>query len=187
MTTTRYILNRVTATVNENPADLIRQGKLRQDLYYRLSAVTLNIPPLRERKGDIPHLAQALIQKHQGKMGKHISELPQDVLHQLMEYDYPGNIRELENILIQAMFMMDGDSDLTAELLDLPAPGKAIDRKGADFQVGESLQEYMERIEQDTIRNMFDRCRGNVSQCAACLHMKRQTLQHKLRKYGIFY
>lgn len=178
---------RVIATVNENPADLIRQGKLRQDLYYRLSAVTLNIPPLRERRGDIPSLAQALIEKHQDKMGKHISELPRDVLRQLMEYDYPGNIRELENILIQAMFMMDGDNGFTTELLDLPAPGKAVDRRGTDFQAGESLQDYIERIEQDTIRTMFDRCRGNVSQCAACLHMKRQTLQHKLRKYGILY
>lgn len=178
---------RVIATVNENPTDLIRQGKLRQDLYYRLSAVTLNIPPLRERRGDIPSLAQALIEKHQDKMGKHIAELPGDVLHQLMGYDYPGNIRELENILIQGMFMMDDDSSFTAELLDLPAPGKTADRMDMDFQAGEPLQDYIERIEQETIRAMFDRCRGNVSQCAACLHMKRQTLQHKLRKYGIRY
>ena len=100
---------RVITTVNEDPVDLIRQGKLRQDLYYRLSVVTLNIPPLRERRGDIPYLAQALIEKHHAKMGKRLSELPRDVLRQLMEYDYPGNVRELENILIQAMFMMDGD------------------------------------------------------------------------------
>ena len=59
-------------------------------------------------------------------MGKRLSELPRDVLRQLMEYDYPGNVRELENILIQAMFMMDGDSGFTTELLDLPAPGKAV-------------------------------------------------------------
>ena len=178
---------RVITTVNEDPVDLIRQGKLRQDLYYRLSVVTLNIPPLRERRGDIPYLAQALIEKHHAKMGKRLSELPRDVLRQLMEYDYPGNVRELENILIQAMFMMDGDSGFTTELLDLPAPGKAVDRRGTDFQAGESLQDYIERIEEETIRTMFDRCRGNVSQCATCLHMKRQTLQHKLKKYGILY
>ena len=178
---------RVITTVNEDPVDLIRQGKLRQDLYYRLSVVTLNIPPLRERRGDIPYLAQALIEKHHAKMGKRLSELPRDVLRQLMEYDYPGNVRELENILIQAMFMMDGDSGFTTELLNLPAPGKAVDRRGTDFQAGESLQDYIERIEEETIRTMFDRCRGNVSQCATCLHMKRQTLQHKLKKYGILY
>ena len=149
--------------------------------------VTLNIPPLRERRGDIPYLAQALIEKHQGKMGKRLPELPRDVLRQLMEYDYPGNVRELENILVQAMFMMDGDSGFTTELLDLPAPGKAVERRGTDFQAGESLQDYIERIEEETIRTMFDRCHGNVSQCAACLSMKRQTLQHKLRKYGILY
>ena len=96
--------------------------------------VTLNIPPLRERRGDIPYLAQALIEKHHAKMGKRLSELPRDVLRQLMEYDYPGNVRELENILIQAMFMMDGDSGFTTELLDLPAPGKAVDRRGTDFR-----------------------------------------------------
>lgn len=67
---------RVITTVNEDPVDLIRQGKLRQDLYYRLSVVTLNIPPLRERRGDIPYLAQALIEKHHAKMGKRLSELP---------------------------------------------------------------------------------------------------------------
>ena len=64
---------------------------------------------------------------------------------------------------------------------------KAVDRRGTDFQAGESLQDYIERIEEETIRTMFDRCRGNVSQCATCLHMKRQTLQHKLKKYGILY
>ena len=131
---------RVITTVNEDPVDLIRQGKLRQDLYYRLSVVTLNIPPLRERGAISPILAQALIEKHHAKMGKRLSELPRDVLRQLMEYDYPGNVRELENILIQAMFMMDGDSGFTTELLDLPAPGKAVDRRGTDFQAGESLQ-----------------------------------------------
>lgn len=178
---------RVIATVNENPADLIRQGKLRQDLYYRLSAVNLNIPPLRERRSDIPHLAQVLVEKHRERMGRRVSSLSREVLRQLMEYDYPGNIRELENILIQAMFMMDEDGELTPDLLDIPKPGRTVDRKGTDFQAGESLQDYIERIERDTIVDMFDRCGGNVSQCAACLHMKRQTLQHKLRKYEVVY
>lgn len=178
---------RIIATVNENPAELIRQGKLRQDLYYRLSAVNLNIPPLRERRSDIPCLAQVLLEKHRERMGRRVSDLSREVLAQLMEYDYPGNIRELENILIQAMFMMDEDGELTPDLLDIPRPGRTIDRKGMDFQAGESLQDYIERIERDTISDMFDRCGGNVSQCAACLHMKRQTLQHKLRKYDIIY
>ena len=125
---------RVITTVNEDPVDLIRPGKTPSGLYYRLSVVTLNIPPLRERRGDIPYLAQALIEKHHAKMGKRLSELPRDVLRQLMEYDYPGNVRELENILIQAMFMMDGDSGFTTELLDLPAPGKAVDRVAQTFR-----------------------------------------------------
>ena len=176
---------RIIATVNEDPRELIEQGVLRQDLYYRLSVVNLEIPPLRERKSDIPYLAEALRAKHCQKLHKELSHFSRDALRLLMDYDYPGNVRELENIVIQAIFMADEEKWITSDLINIPKPRQKGRRHGNDYEAGESLTDYLERTEKAIIQDMFDRCSGNVSQCASALHIKRQTLQHKLKKYGI--
>ncbi len=178
---------RVITTVNEDPVDLIRQGKLRQDLYYRLSVVTLNIPPLRERRGDIPYLAQALIEKHHAKMGKRLSELPRDVLRQLMEYDYPGKCPGVGEYPGSG-HVHDG----WGQRLYDRAPGSARARKGRG-PAGHGLSGG--RVPAGLYR--ADRggddphhVRPLPGECLPVRDlsdMKRQTLQHKLQKYGILY
>ncbi|MBQ9155991.1 MAG: sigma 54-interacting transcriptional regulator [Eubacterium sp.] len=176
---------RIIASVNEDPQELIERGTLRSDLYYRLNVVNINIPPLRDRRSDIPYLAESLIRKHSSKMDKKPLTISRPAIRALMEYDYPGNVRELENIIIQALFMVDDENILSPDLLNLPCPRKVNRKPSSDYQAGEPLTEYMERVEKEILLNALDLCHGNVTHCASVLHLKRQTLQYKLIKYGI--
>lgn len=177
---------RVIATVNEDPQELFERGVLRKDLYYRLSVINIEIPPLRERKSDIPKLAESLVAKHSAKFSQGKFQIAQDTVDLLMAYDYPGNIRELENILVQAMFNVDHQNILTPELVTLPSIQKH-NKQAVEFQAGESFAGYIEGIEKNILADMFQRYNGNVSRCASALKMKRQTLQHKLKKYEILF
>lgn len=177
---------RIIASLNENPQELIEKGRLRIDLYYRLNVVNINIPSLRERKSDIPYLAEMLLEKHCKNMGRKSLSLTRDTINVLMSYDYPGNVRELENIIVQALFLADDENFLSPELINFPKiKKKSTQRSATDYQVGEALSDYMEKVEKDIILKTMDLCNGNVTHCASTLHLKRQTLQYKLMKYGI--
>ena len=110
---------RIIATVNEPPAELIAQGKLRKDLFYRINVVNLSIPPLRERKDDIPLLAEKFLEKHNKRFEKEIWMVSDGAVEKLKDYDYPGNVRELENIIEQALCMADKEHVLTEKNLAL--------------------------------------------------------------------
>jgi len=176
---------RIMATVNELPEKLIAEGKLRKDLYYRLNVVNIAIPPLRHRKEDIPLLAEKLLAKHNVRFGTEIWMISDAAVERLMEYDYPGNVRELENIIMQSMAMADTEHVLTTKMLQMPMQIHAIgadvdkwDRKGP-------LDEYLANLEEEIIRGVMIAEGGNISKTAEVLKIKRQTLQHKLRKYGM--
>ena len=140
---------RIIATVNEAPEKLIAEGLLRKDLYYRLNVVGISIPPLRERKDDIPVLVDSFLEKYNKKYDKQIWMVSENALQRLCAYNYPGNVRELENIIIQP------------------------------------LNEYMAEMEKMIIQGALIDADGNVTKAAAMLQIKRQTLQHKLKKYGL--
>lgn len=176
---------RIMATVNEPPEKLMAQGKLRKDLYYRLNVVNIAIPPLRQRKEDIPLLAEKLLTKHNKQFGTEIWMISDSAIERLMEYDYPGNVRELENIIMQSMAMADTEHVLSRKMLQMPMQIHAIgadvdkwDRKGP-------LDEYLANLEEEIIREVMIAEGGNISKTAEVLKIKRQTLQHKLRKYGM--
>lgn len=176
---------RIIATVNEPPEKLMEEGKLRKDLYYRLNVVNIEIPPLRARKDDIPVLTERLLEKHNERFGKEVWMVSPHALERLSEYDFPGNVRELENIIMQSVAMADREHVLSEKLLQMPMQVKAIgadtdkwDRKGP-------LDEYLANLEKEIIRGTMIQEGGNVSRTAEVLHLKRQTLQHKLKKYGI--
>ena len=121
---------RIIATVNEPPQKLIEEGKLRRDLYYRLNVVGISIPPLRERMSDIPVLIETFLEKHNKQFGKHLTSVDENVIEKLNSYDYPGNVRELENIVIQAVSMADNESVLTTKLLQMPMRAEALGQIG---------------------------------------------------------
>lgn len=176
---------RIIATVNELPEKLIEEGKLRKDLYYRLNVVNIAIPPLRQRKDDIPLLADKLVEKHNERFGTAIWMVSDAAIERLKEYDFPGNVRELENIIMQSMSMADTEHVLSTKMLQMPMQVHAIgadvdkwDRKGP-------LDEYLANLEEEIIREVMITEGGNISKTADVLKIKRQTLQHKLKKYGL--
>lgn len=176
---------RIIATVNEDPYKLIEDGKLRKDLYYRLNVVNISIPPLRERLDDIPLLVESFLEKYNRKFGKELWMVSDETLEKLKEYDYPGNIRELENLILQAVSLAGTEHVLTSRLLHPPVKTKSISTDMARWGNQYPLYEYLELLEKEIIRDTMIKESGNVTKAAARLGLKRQTLQHKLKKYEI--
>ena len=176
---------RIIATVNEPAEKLMEEGKLRKDLYYRLNVVGLIIPDLSSRKDDIPVLVERFLEKHDKVFGKELWMVSDRAMKKLMEYNYPGNVRELENIIMQSVSMAENEHVLTEKLLQMP---KKVGGMGKDIEKWdgrEPLDVYMAEIEKAIIKNAMIEAGGNVSKGAENLQIKRQTLQHKLKKYEI--
>lgn len=177
---------RIIATVNEPPEDLIRQGMLRKDLYYRLNVINISIPALRERPDDIPVLAERFLEKHNKRFQKELWMVSDEAIKKLQKYDYPGNVRELENIIEQTVSMADKEHVLTEKLLSMPETGKRVKRPEFDYNADRPLDEYLDAIEERIIKEALVAWDGNITKAANALQIKRQTLQHKLKKYHVF-
>lgn len=177
---------RIIATVNEPPQELIEKGLLRKDLYYRLNVVNITIPPLRERLDDIPLLCDAFLEKHNKKYGKEVWMLSEGALKILKNYTYPGNVRELENIIMSAVSLTDREHVLTEKLLHLPDVEQEKKGSASGYDPSaQSLDEYLRICEEQILRRCMAENEGNISAAARQLGIKRQTLQHKLKKYKI--
>ncbi len=177
---------RIITTSNELPEYIINNGKVRKDLFYRLNIIQLNVPPLRERKEDIIMLAEKFVHKYNDQYNKNVLMIADDAKKKLMNYDYPGNVRELENIIMGAMSMADDDEHI------LTGSHLVIDENHAltthdfncDFNDG-GINEYLSNLEKEIIVKTLMKNDYNVSKSAQLLKIKRQTLQHKIKKYEI--
>lgn len=177
---------RIIATINEPAEKLIAEGALRNDLYFRLNIVNLNIPPLRERKEDIPVLAERFIQKSNARYGKEIWMISDKALEKLQKYDYPGNVRELENIITAAVSLADNEHVISDRDININRSYKQTSPLVSEFaRETSSLAEYLEGIEKTVIQQHLVKNEGNVSKTARDLGMVRQNLQHKIRKHGL--
>lgn len=174
---------RIIATVNEPPEDLIAQGKLRSDLFYRLCVVNIEIPSLRERMDDIQILAEGFLEKFNKKFDKEIWMISDGALKKLKNHSYPGNVRELENIIEQAVSMSDNEHALTEKNLSMPTRRRKAPTINYDKEI--PLDKYLDDIEAKIISEALFEARGNISKAADALHIKRQTLQHKLKKHKL--
>lgn len=174
---------RIIATVNEPPEDLIAQGKLRSDLFYRLCVVNIEIPSLRERMDDVQILAERFLEKFNKKFDKEIWMISDGALKKLKNHSYPGNVRELENIIEQAVSMSDNEHALTEKNLSMPIRRRKAPAINYDKDV--PLDKYLDDIEAKIISEALLEARGNISKAAESLHIKRQTLQHKLKKHRL--
>ena len=175
---------RIICATNKDLEQMVRDGKFREDLFFRLNVVRIHIPPLRERKEDIPLLAAWIIKKLNANMGRHFSGLTPEAMDKLKSYDFYGNIRELENILERAAIFSDGDliTDDNIELRgeDLrPASSKGTE-SSADAE-GMSLKE----IEKQTIEKALRRWEGNRTRAAKELGITRRTLITKIEEYDL--
>ncbi len=177
---------RIIAAVNEPVDKLIETKALRKDLYFRLNIINLTLPALKDRKDDIPVLANAFLKKHNEHYGKEIWMLSDKALQKLENYDYPGNVRELENIIMSAVSMA-GDEHVLSER-DISV-GSSYGGESGHFNrfvySGGNLAEYLADIEKTAIRQHLATNKGNVSKTAAALGMLRQNLQHKIKKYNL--
>ena len=176
---------RIIATVNETPAELISKGLLRKDLYYRLNVINISIPPLRERADDIELLSEKFLDKYNRRYNKQVWMLSDAAARKLKAYDYPGNVRELENIIEQAVSMADDEHVLTERHLFMPESGGASPENVIPYDRNLPLDKYLSSVEKQIIADEMLRARGNISKAAEALSLKRQTLQHKLKKYDI--
>jgi len=171
---------RILAATNENLAELVTKGKFREDLFYRLSVVPVHLPPLRERKEDIPLLVQHFLQKYNKKAKKNINAVSSQAIKALMEYDWPGNIRELENTIERAVVLAKGNG---IDLEDLMYHG--ISASPALLSPVEGKYRTLEEVEREYIKAVLRSHFGNRSQTARILGIDRKTLWAKLKKYNL--
>ena len=178
---------KIIAATNVEPLEAIEKGQLRRDIYYRLSMMSIRIPPLRERKADIGHFVKFYVNKHNGTFHKQVQYVSKDLLKKLEEYDWPGNVRELEHVIVYGMSMVDETSallqykDIKGKLL----LEKQADRKKTPESLEEvpklcsSLREAVSAYEEKLIWQALEVAHGNISEAARILDVPRQTLQRK--------
>ncbi len=164
---------RVIAATNKNLYDLVEKGQFREDLFYRLNVINITVPPLRERREDIPVLAENFIAKHSRGLGRGVKKLSPPAMKRLQSYNWPGNVRELENELERAIILCDSDT-LGAD--DLSIPAAPLPSESSDM---------LEEIEKEHILRVLNETGGNKSRASEILGINRKTLRLKLKKYGI--
>ena len=170
---------RVIAATNENLEQAVADGAFRADLYYRLSIVCIECPPLRNRREDIPELARFFIRAHMERTGVSLERVEDEVFDALMAYDWPGNVRELENTLESAVVLSDGHC---LQVSDLP---KKITQRGPAWSGGNRSPLSLENQEVLTILAALEKHGGHREKTAKELGISRRTLQYKLAKYHI--
>jgi two-component system response regulator AtoC len=171
---------RILAATQVDLQTAMAQERFRSDLFWRLNVIRVDIPPLRDRAEDIDYLARRFIRDFAETMNKRISGLSVDASARLQEWPFPGNVRELKNMIERSLALCDG-SRLEAHDL-FPA---ALGREKAAAADGVSLKEAVEVAEQETIRSTLARCNGAVGQAAELLGISRKSLWEKMRRYGI--
>ena len=191
---------RILSATHKDLGELASDGRFRHDLYYRINVIELRVPPLRERTGDLPQLTTAILTRLAGSHGRSIPQLGNEALSALAAYAFPGNVRELENILERALAMADGEH-IDADDLYLPqgnghprgqgtdsGPGEVVpDAPGAiDMDPsGGALPSYIENMERAAIQKALEDNRWNKTRAAAQLGITFRALRYKLKKLGM--
>lgn len=173
---------RLISATNRDLEALMRQGSFREDLFYRLNVVTLKIPPLRERREDIPPLIDHFLQRFARDNRKAIAGLSREARDLLIKYDYPGNVRELENILERAVVIARGNV-ITRE--DLPFPEASSPPASVASSRPATLPEAVADLERRMIREALEKTGRHQTRAAALLGLSERMLRYKLKKYGL--
>jgi two-component system response regulator HydG len=181
-TQTVKVDTRVIAATNKNLAEEIQHGRFRQDLYYRLNVVTLEVPPLRDRREDIPLLADFFLKRYAEKNRRHMKGFSPRAMDVLMRYAWPGNVRELENVVERAVIMARGEVITPTEF---PEGFKELDDGAKDAELGLTPGRSLREVEREMVIRTLEEAGGNRTQTARLLGISRRTLQLKLKEYGI--
>ncbi|MEO0287112.1 MAG: sigma-54 dependent transcriptional regulator, partial [candidate division WOR-3 bacterium] len=168
---TIYVDVRFIAATNQNLEEKIKEGKFREDLFYRLNVIKIHIPPLRERKEDIIPLAKYFIDFYSKKYRKEIKEVSERALENLLKYSWPGNVRELENVIERTVILTKGE--------------KIENFAGIEMKESKYEPLKMEEVEKIHIEKILKMVNGNISKASEILGIHRNTLREKIKKYGI--
>ncbi len=172
---------RFISATNKDLEEEMKKGQFREDLFYRISVFPIKLPPLRDRKEDIPLLAAHFLQKYSQQEGKQIDGVSADALDLMMAYNWPGNVRELENAIERAVVLA-----TTAEISvkDLPAGIRSLGEKRL-YESDNTLAGWIEKLEEEALRQALLECEGNISRTAKKLGIGRATIYRKAKKYGL--
>ncbi len=171
---------RIVAATHRNLGQMVADGAFRQDLYYRLDVVNIQLPPLRERRGDIPALIEHFRRKAVAQYLRPVESISREAMDLLVKHDYPGNVRELENLVTRMVVLARGP---VATLADLPGGAGAPEIRRLE-DCGGDLVGHLEEIEKRVIREALDAAGGNQSQAARAVGLSERNLRYKLQKWG---
>ena len=181
---------RVIATTNESPSVILNEHKIRKDLYYRLNVIHIEIPPLRDRENDIPILCKKFITKYNKKLEKNVPSISDEAIRVLNNYDWQGNVRELENAIYSTMSMMEDDIQIEASMIILNDYYNIKEEKeNNNYSLhdleNKTLDNIISDIEEKYIYKSLEKTGYNITKAALILGMNRQNLQYKMKKYNI--
>jgi DNA-binding NtrC family response regulator len=175
---------RVIAATNIDLHVLVREGKFREDLFYRLNVITVDLPPLRSRTEDIPLLVTHFLEKFSRENGKTMAHISPEALRPLMDYGWPGNVRELENVVERAVVLSNGPA-VGIELIPDHIVGRGSEGKMFEHRPDASLFEIVEDCERRLIVNMLEKCNWNQTEAAERFHIPLSTLNQKIKRLNI--
>ncbi len=179
---------RILAATNKDLEEAVREKRFREDLFYRLNVIQIKLPSLRERREDIPLLASHFLKKYSEELNKNISAISPEALRILLNYDYPGNVRELQNIIERAV-ALEGTQELTSQNLGSYLRQQPSSRKGPiDLEIpsdGIDLEKVVEEVERTLLLKALDRTNGIKKKAAELLRINFRSMRYRLEKYGL--
>jgi transcriptional regulator with PAS, ATPase and Fis domain len=171
---------RVIAATNRDLKQLVTESKFQEDLYYRLNVIPIHIPPLRERREDIPVLIEHFLEKHRQRTGRPVTTVEADAVNALRRYDWPGNVRELENTIERAVVLTPGPAVTAASISLLGATSQT-----ASGLPSLRLHQNIEWVERETIRRALDQSAGVKKDAAELMGISQRALSYYLAKYRL--
>jgi len=175
---------RIIAATNVDLKQLVQEGKFREDLFYRLNVITIDLPPLRQRKEDIPLLVDFFLKKYSEENERPARRMTPEALRPLLSYSWPGNVRELENVIERAVVLSSG-VDIGPELLPDPIVGRGSTLPVLEHHADASLFDIMEECERHIIVEMLEKCNWNQTEAAERFHVPLSTLNQKIKRLNV--
>jgi DNA-binding NtrC family response regulator len=175
---------RIVAATNVNLQTAVKEGRFREDLFYRLSVINLDLPPLRQRREDIPLLASHFLKRYSDENGFELRTLSPDALRAMMDYEWPGNVRELENAMERGV-VLSSTPTVTLDILPQQLSGTVYTAAALDTKADSSLFDIMEEIERRIISDRLERCNWNQTEAAEFLKIPLSTLNQKIKRLNV--
>jgi two-component system response regulator PilR (NtrC family) len=179
---------RIISATNKDLEEAVREKRFREDLFYRLNVIQIKLPPLREKKEDIPLLAMHFFKKYSGELNKNILTISPEAVRILLNYDYPGNVRELQNIIERAV-ALESSQELSVQNLSSYLNEQLPMKKGSiDLEIpneGIDLEKIVEDLEKTLLLKALDKTKGIKKRAAELLHINFRSMRYRLEKYGL--